>query len=51
MNNSDSFLSNNKSKQIEDLFSIDLTNLVPLIKDATNMNYMFKGCKNLKYII
>ena len=50
MNNLDSFLSNDKSREMEYLFSIDLSNLVPLIKDATNMNYMFKGCKNLKYI-
>ena len=51
LNNSDSFLSNNKSRQIEYLLSIDLSILVPLIKDATNMNHMFKGCKNLIYII
>ena len=48
--NLDSFLSNNKSQQVEYLLSIDLSKMVPMIKDATSMNYMFKGCKNLKYI-
>ena len=46
----DSFLSNNKSQQMEYLLSVDLSNLVPMIKDVTSMNYLFKGCKNLKYI-
>ena len=46
----DSFLSNNKSQQMEYLLSVDLSSLLPMIKDATSMNYMFKGCKNLKYI-
>ncbi len=44
----DSFLSNNKSQQTEYLLSVDLSNL--MIKDVTSLNYMFKGCKNLKYI-
>ena len=48
--NLDSFLSNNKSQQVEYLLSIDLSKMVPMIKDVTSMNYMFKGCKNLKYI-
>ena len=48
--NLDYFLSNKKSQQFEYLFSVDLSRLLPLIKDITSMNYMFKGCKNLKYI-
>ena len=48
--NLDSFLSNNKSQQVEYLLSVDLSNFLPAIKDVTSMNYMFKGCKNLKYI-
>ena len=48
--NLDSFLSNNKSRQMEYLLSVDLSELIPLIKNVTSMNYMFKGCKNLKYI-
>ena len=50
LNNLDSFLSNNRSIQIEYLFSIDLSKMLPIIKDVTSMNFMFKGCKNLKYI-
>ena len=48
--NLDSFLSNNKSQQVEYLLSVDLSGMIPMIKDITSMNYMFKGCKNLKYI-
>ena len=48
--NLDSFLSNKKSQQVEYLLSIDLSRMIPMIKNVTNMNYMFKGCKNLKYI-
>ena len=48
--NLDSFLSNNKSRQMEYLLSVDLSELIPLIKNVTSMNYMFKGCTNLKYI-
>ena len=50
LKNLDLFLSNNKSRQMEYLFSVDLSELLPLIKDVTSMNYMFKGCKNLTYI-
>ena len=46
----DSFFSNNKNQQMEYLLSVDLSNFLPMIKDVTSMNYMFKGCKNLKYI-
>ena len=48
--NLDSFLSNNKSQQLEYLLSVDLSGMNPMIKDITSMNYMFRGCKNLKYI-
>ena len=48
--NLDSFLSNIKSQQMEYLLSVDLSNLIPMIKDVTSMNYMFKGCRNLRYI-
>jgi surface protein len=50
LKNLDSFLSNNRSRQVEYLFSIDLSNMIPIVKDVTSMNFMFKGCKNLKYI-
>ena len=48
--NLDSFFSNNKSQQVEYLLSVDLSGFVQMIKNITSMNYMFKGCKNLKYI-
>ena len=50
LKNLDYFLSNNKTQQMEYLFSVDLSKLLPVIKNVTSMNYMFKGCKNLKYI-
>jgi surface protein len=48
--NLDSFLSIIKSQQMEYLLSVDLSNLIPMIKDVTSMNYMFKGCRNLRFI-